>query len=39
MGSLCVDPERVGEAVRIGDESAVAALESVVAERRDLDPA
>ena len=39
MGALCVDPERVGEAVRIGDESAVAAVESVAAERRDLDPA
>ncbi|HYH32162.1 MAG TPA: patatin-like phospholipase family protein [Pseudonocardia sp.] len=29
LGALCVDPARVGEAVRIGDESAVAALEAV----------
>ena len=31
MGALCVDPQRVGEAVRIGDESAAAALEAVAA--------
>jgi predicted patatin/cPLA2 family phospholipase len=36
MGALCVDPERVGEAVRVGDESAVAAIEAVAAQRRDL---
>jgi predicted patatin/cPLA2 family phospholipase len=29
MGALCVDPVRVGEAVRIGDESAAAALQAV----------
>jgi predicted patatin/cPLA2 family phospholipase len=28
MGALCVDPVRVGDAVRIGDESAVAALDA-----------
>lgn len=39
VGGLCVDAERVGEAVRIGDESVVAALTSVAAQRRDLDPA
>lgn len=37
MGALCVDPERVAAAVRIGDESAVAALEAVGAAPRDLD--
>jgi hypothetical protein len=31
MGALCVDPVRVGEAVRIGDESAAAALDAVAA--------
>ena len=31
MGALCVDPDRVGAAVRIGDESAVVALEAVAA--------
>ncbi|TQM38300.1 patatin-like phospholipase family protein [Pseudonocardia cypriaca] len=31
MGALCVDPVRVGDAVRIGDESAVAALDAVAA--------
>jgi predicted patatin/cPLA2 family phospholipase len=31
MGALCVDPVRVGEAVQIGDESAVVALEAVAA--------
>ncbi|HLU59008.1 MAG TPA: patatin-like phospholipase family protein [Pseudonocardia sp.] len=31
MGALCVDPVRVGAAVRIGDESAVAALDAVAA--------
>jgi predicted patatin/cPLA2 family phospholipase len=31
MGSLCVDAVRVGEAVRIGDESVVAALDAVAA--------
>jgi predicted patatin/cPLA2 family phospholipase len=39
MGALCVDPQLVGEAVRIGDESVVAALDAVAAERCDLDPA
>jgi hypothetical protein len=31
MGSLCVDALRVGEAVRIGDESVVTALDAVAA--------
>jgi predicted patatin/cPLA2 family phospholipase len=31
MGALCVDAVRVGEAVRIGDESAAAALDAVAA--------
>ena len=31
MGALCVDPARVGAAVRIGDESAAAALDAVAA--------
>jgi predicted patatin/cPLA2 family phospholipase len=31
MGALCVDPAKVAEAVRIGDTSAVAALDSVPA--------
>jgi predicted patatin/cPLA2 family phospholipase len=31
MGGLCVDAVRVGEAVRIGDESAAAALQAVPA--------
>ena len=39
MGALCVDPDRVGEAVQVGDESAVAAIEAVAAQWRDLDPA
>lgn len=38
MGSLCVDRGPVGEAVVIGDESAVAAIGSVSADARDLDP-
>jgi hypothetical protein len=37
LGALCVDPQRVGDAVEVGDESAGAAIESVVAQRRDLD--
>lgn len=35
VGSLCIDESRLAEAVRIGDESAVAAI----AEVHDLDPA
>jgi predicted patatin/cPLA2 family phospholipase len=31
MGALCVDPVRVGDAVRIGDESAESALAAVAA--------
>ncbi len=38
MGALCVDPVLVGEAVRIGDESAQAVVEAVDREaRRDRD--
>jgi len=29
VGALCVDPDAVGEAVRIGDESAIAAIDAV----------
>lgn len=36
VGALCVEPERIAEAVRIGDESAVAALDAVASEM-DLD--
>lgn len=39
MGALCVDPETVAEAVRVGDESVVAALAAVAAQERDLDSA
>lgn len=42
MGALCVDPALVGEAVRIGDESATAAVDTVAAGMlpgRDLDTA
>jgi predicted patatin/cPLA2 family phospholipase len=36
VGSLCVEQERIADAVRVGDESATAALDAVAAE---LDPA
>ncbi|WP_232664733.1 patatin-like phospholipase family protein [Pseudonocardia sp. TRM90224] len=39
IGALCIERDPLREAVRIGDESVVAAVESVAAERRDLDPA
>lgn len=39
VGSLCIDEGPLGEAVRIGDESAVAAIASMALEGRDLDPA
>jgi predicted patatin/cPLA2 family phospholipase len=39
VGSLCIDPALLADAVRIGDESASAAIEAVALERRDLDPA
>lgn len=38
MGALCIDPALVGEAVRIGEESARVAVEALD-RRRDLDSA
>ena len=38
VGALSVERESIAQAVRIGDESVVRALDAVAGDRRDLDP-